>query len=63
MHGIAFSQNRPVVFVQEYIVETQPSLSSKRKGGFDSNDIVIAGWIVVTTIGLIDRKETALLFQ
>ncbi len=63
MHGIAFSQNLPIVFVQEHIVEAQSCFSSQRKGGFDTNNIIIAGWIVVTTIGLIDRKETALFFQ
>ena len=63
MHGVSFSQDRPVVFVQEHIVETQSCFSGKRKGGFDTNDIVIAGRIVVTTIGLINRQETTLLLQ
>jgi hypothetical protein len=53
VHGIAFGQKRAVLLVKESVVKTESGPAREGKGGFNADDIIITGWIVVATISLV----------
>jgi hypothetical protein len=62
MHRISFRQKHSIVFVNKSIIKSQSQFAPERKGGLYANNIVIAGWFMVATIGFVYWQKTTTSF-
>jgi hypothetical protein len=63
VYGVALGQKCTILLVEESIIKSKSGFPSEGKISFNADDIIIARWIVVTTVSLVDWKKTTSFFQ